>query len=361
MRGFWSRGRFDGSDRLYRGRAKLYTLADAARPGGGARQGEAMTQLLLANLLHSAVALTWVIGVRRLAGPLSPTLWADLLRFCLGLPPMLAALQLLGLPGPPPWLHTLRVGRWTEAILATSLPLQLMLGALLAGTAVLFVVQEARPAWRLRSGRARAAAQQDQQLSAETEILLQRLRNLGLAPSRGRPPQVRILQTDSLSAGLVGIVEPTVVASRGLLAALDPQEREATLAHELAHWVRGGNLRVLGVWLLRALQAVNPAALILFRTLLEAEEAACDEVAVRVTGRPGALASALLKTHGHAETAGDPGAVRRAQAEIVRRGQLASTRARVTRLLDSGPQSHPSPLVLAASVAGLAALLWSIR
>ena len=256
-----------------------------------------MTQLLLANLLHGAVALTWALGVRQWAGPLSATLWADLLRFCLALPPLLAALQLLGMAGPPPWLHSLRVGRWTEALLDTGWLGQTLVGGLLGGTALLFVVQEAAPVWRLRRGKAQATAERDSDLAAETESLVLRLRQTGLAPSRGRSPQVRVVQTDSYSAGLVGIVEPTVVASRGLLAALDPGEREATLAHELAHWARGGNLRVLGVWALRAVQAVNPAALILFRMMLEAEEAACDELAARVTGRPAALASALLKAH----------------------------------------------------------------
>ncbi len=320
-----------------------------------------MTQLLLANLLHGAVALTWALGVRQWAGPLSATLWADLLRFCLALPPLLAALQLLGMAGPPPWLHSLRVGRWTEALLDTGWLGQTLVGGLLGGTALLFVVQEAAPVWRLRRGKAQATAERDSDLAAETESLVLRLRQTGLAPSRGRSPQVRVVQTDSYSAGLVGIVEPTVVASRGLLAALDPGEREATLAHELAHWARGGNLRVLGVWALRAVQAVNPAALILFRMMLEAEEAACDELAARVTGRPAALASALLKAHSHPDSSEDGGAFRRAQAEIARRGQLASTRARVTLLLAAGGQAHPSPLVLAAAMVGLAGLLWSIR
>lgn len=319
-----------------------------------------METLLVTNLLHGAVALGWAVGVRRLAGPLSPTLWADLLRFCLGLPPMIALLRLLGLPAPPEWLHTLRVNHWADALQGAGVIWLILLGTLLAGTAALFVVQEAGPAWRLRRGRLHHPPEQDPELTAQTEGLLQRLRDAGLAPYRGRAPQARRLATEAWTAGLVGIIEPTVVASRGLLAVLDHAEREATIAHELAHWVRGGNLRLLGVWVLRALQAPSPGALVLFRALVEAEEAACDEVATRVTGRPAALASALLKAHAHPERADGAGLLVRAQTEVLRRAELASTRARVRRLLDEPPQTHPSRSVLAAAVSALAVLLWSI-
>lgn len=318
-----------------------------------------MDTLLVANLLHGAVALGWAVGVRRLAGPLSPTLWADILRFCLGLPPLLAALRLLGLPPPPPWLHTLRVERWTEALRDAGGVWLALLSVLLLGTAALFVLQEAGPAWRLRRGRLHHPAERDPELAAQTEALLARLSDAGLHPYRGRAPQARRLDTDVATAGLVGIVEPTVVASRGLLARLDPAEREATVAHELAHWIRGGNMRLLGVWALRALQAPSPGALLLFRALVEAEEAACDEVAARVTGRPAALASALLKAHAHPAATGD-GLYARAQAEVLRRAELASTRARVRALLDAPHHEHPAPALLAAAVSALAVLLWSI-
>ncbi|GMV39553.1 MAG: hypothetical protein AMXMBFR64_12690 [Myxococcales bacterium] len=314
--------------------------------------------LLVANLLHGFVALSWAVGVRRFAGPLSPTLWADVLRLCLGLPPLVATLRVLGLPPPPDALTTLRVDLWTEALAANPVA-PWLLGALLAGTAALFLVQEAAPAWRHRRGRMRHDAVQDPELSQVTEDVLSRLRQSGLVPSRGRPPHARRLETDDAVAGLTGITAPVVVASRGLLGTLDDKEREATVAHELAHWVRGGNLGILFVWALRALQAPNPGALVLFRALVEAEEGACDEVAARVTGRPAALASALIKAHAHPDTDG-PGLLARARAEVLRHAELQSTRARVRQLLDAPLHHHPAVGLRVTTVVVLFALLWSI-
>lgn len=327
---------------------------------GAAAGHPAMEQLLHANLLHGAVALAWALGLRRVAGPLSPTLWADLLRWCQGLPPLLAALRWLGLPGPPEALHSLRVSRWSQGLAAADPLWQAMLWLLLGGTALLFVLQEALPAWQLRRGRARAALHRDAELTGELASLLARMRQAGLAPFRGRVPKASQLLSGELSAGLIGILEPQVVASRGLIQALDAAEREATLAHELAHWARGGNLRVLAVWLLRAAQALNPASLLLFRALLEAEEAACDELAARVTGRPAALAAALIKVHGHPEVSSAAPTLQRARGELRRRAELASTRGRVERLLNGTTQVHPSRAAKLAMGLGLALLLWSI-
>ncbi len=319
-----------------------------------------LANLLMTNLLHSGIALLWLLGLRRFAGPLAPTLWADLLRICLGLPPALLLLRVLGLPQAPLAWRTLRVGRWTELALDAGPLLLTALVALLAGTLLLFVVQELRPAllaWR--DGVPRDALP-DAQLQADAESMLELLRNHNLVPSRGRPPEALHLPNEQPIAGLRGIVRPQVVASTGLLTMLDREERLATLAHELAHWARGGNLRLLLVWLLRSTQAANPAALILFRELVEAEELACDFLAARVTGRPAALASALLKAHGQPELQHNAGPLARAQAEVLRRAELSSVRARVERLLRSPPQRVPHWAITGGAVAVLVVLLWSV-
>ncbi len=316
--------------------------------------------LLMTNLLHSGIALLWLLGLRRFAGPLAPTLWADLLRVGLALPPLLLGLRALGLPQAPLPMRTLRVGHWTQAALDAGPLVVAALAALLLGTALLFAVQELRPALGAWLGARPGDAMPDQDLDRDTRQVLQWLRDRNLAPLRGRPPQALQLPRDVPVAGLHGIVQPQVLASRGLLALLDRDERLATVAHELAHWARGGNLRLLGVWLLRSTQALNPAALILFRALVEAEELACDDLAARVTGHPAALASALLKAHGQAEALQGAGPMARAQAEVLRRAELASVRGRVQRLLRAPAQEVPRPAVTASAVGLLAVILWSV-
>jgi Zn-dependent protease with chaperone function len=67
----------------------------------------------------------------------------------------------------------------------------------------------------------------------------------------------RILDTSSLFAAQVGFWQPELVASRGLLAALTPDQISAVLTHEQAHsyyrdtfWFFGlGWLRQLSIWL----------------------------------------------------------------------------------------------------------------
>lgn len=319
-----------------------------------------MFLVALTNLLHGVVALVWVVGIRRFGGPLSPTLWADLLRLCLGLPVLVGLLRVAGLPGPPAGWETLRVAKWAEVVSNAGPVAALLLGGLLLGTAALFVIQEAVPAWRYRRHRLHGAWQTDADLSTQADAMVRHLQRTGLAPRRGRLPLARLLDSDKVSAGLVGISAPTLVVSRGLMETLDDEERQAALAHELAHWCRGGNLRLLAVWALRALQAMSPGALLLFRFLVEAEEAACDEVAARVTGKSAALASAILKTHAHPQDEGDTGALAQASNLVLRQAELASTRSRVRQLLDPAQHQPPAPLVPTLAGAGLALLLWSI-
>ncbi|MCB9537640.1 MAG: M48 family metalloprotease [Myxococcales bacterium] len=156
-------------------------------------------------------------------------------------------------------------------------------------------------------------------------------------------------------AALVGLRAPEVVVSRVLIDALDDRQLEALLAHELAHAARGGNRRLTLLWLLRAAQALNPAALIAFRQLVETEEAACDALAARATKRPADLASVLIEverlrgaTRAAEDAPGEPGA------------HLALLQRRVRRLLDGVAEQGPRGPVGLAAAALLGALLWGV-
>ncbi len=96
-------------------------------------------------------------------------------------------------------------------------------------------------------------------------------------------------------ASLLGVRDPVLVLDARLLAVLDEGELEGVLAHELAHLARRDNLVA---WLAAAVgDAVCflPGAAGAMRRLRREREAAADQLAVEVTGRPAALASGLLR------------------------------------------------------------------
>jgi len=142
-------------------------------------------------------------------------------------------------------------------------------------------------------------------------------------------PEVYYLDADDDVAYTVGadVVDtegrPTVLVSRGLLTALDDDELEAVLAHELAH-VRNGDLRVMSLAVVPLLTAeelderifnatypMNTPLTSVSGVLLwvasagvgvfsRGRELAADDAAARITGAPGALAAALETLHGAA-------------------------------------------------------------
>jgi Zn-dependent protease with chaperone function len=86
-----------------------------------------------------------------------------------------------------------------------------------------------------------------------------------------------------------------ILLSRGLLALLDPEEREAAIAHEFGH-LRGLDGRYLTFFrTLARMMRWDPVLAHLATTLTRREEYRADEEAARLTGRPLALARALYK------------------------------------------------------------------
>jgi len=97
-----------------------------------------------------------------------------------------------------------------------------------------------------------------------------------------------------------GIFRPTVLLSTWMVEHLDPRELEAVITHELAHVVRRDYLVLWLATVLRDAFFYLPTSRAAYRQLQREKELACDDLAVGVTDRPLALASALAKVWLHA-------------------------------------------------------------
>ena len=91
--------------------------------------------------------------------------------------------------------------------------------------------------------------------------------------------------------------DPVIQLPAALLAILDDDELDAVVAHEVAHVVVARDREGCAPLWARVARWTSPASLLVSRLLDREEELACDELAVRITGQPTALASALLKAY----------------------------------------------------------------
>ena len=109
------------------------------------------------------------------------------------------------------------------------------------------------------------------------------------------PPLVAVVPRCPGGAYVVGVRRPVVVLSAALVDDLDDAELEGVLAHELAHVRRRDNLVATVLATLRDLAFFVPGGGWAVRQLHRERELAADQLAVSVTGKPGALAAGLLK------------------------------------------------------------------
>jgi heat shock protein HtpX len=175
---------------------------------------------------------------------------------------------------------------------------------------------------------------------------LPRVYNLleNLAISRGmKTPTLRLIETDGMNAFATGLHEGqySVTVTTGLLDALDDQELEAVLAHEMTHvinrdvrlmviasifagiitllaqiiyrsimwssWTGGGDRRRrggAGLFILVALVAAAigwALAVVIKMAISRRREYVADAGAVELTKNPDAMISALQKISGHSE------------------------------------------------------------
>ena len=154
-------------------------------------------------------------------------------------------------------------------------------------------------------------------------------------------PRVLLRFYDRPLALTYGIFHPTILLSTWMVEQLDEHELEAVLAHELEHMARSDYLVILLATVLRDAFFYLPTSQIAFRQLQQEKELFCDDLAVRTTKRPLALASALTKVWLHRIETPQYARVGGAQPLA---GANTLTDHRIKRLLDA-----PSPVRMRSS------------
>lgn len=110
-------------------------------------------------------------------------------------------------------------------------------------------------------------------------------------------PPVQVVDRPYPTAYTTGLLQPTVIVSPALVNLLDDEEIEGVLAHERAHARRQDNWLGWLAFALRILSFYNPVVQFAFHRIGHDTEKVCDAEAGEITGKPLALASALIKVY----------------------------------------------------------------
>ncbi len=108
-------------------------------------------------------------------------------------------------------------------------------------------------------------------------------------------PKLVITKSVFARAFTMGYRSPVIVLSEGLINALDDEELETVIAHELGHIYRGDSLSNWIVVFLRDLMFFTPLIFFIYRDYSSEKEKASDDFAIKLTNKPMAFAEALIK------------------------------------------------------------------
>ena len=93
----------------------------------------------------------------------------------------------------------------------------------------------------------------------------------------------------------------TLVVSESLINLLETDELETLIGHEIAHLSRWATWINRVLLILRFVMFYNPITLPIFHGIMNDVEKLCDDIAVRLTGKPLSLTSGLLKLEQYLE------------------------------------------------------------
>lgn len=333
---------------------------------------ETLTQIIVANLFHSLACLFWIYGVKRIIKPFPADLYANLLQASLIFPAALAILRLfpllLPLPLLPPRGVFIRVEEWAHALVNSGTLPKFIFYSLLAGVFIIFILQELIPLGSLFRRHFKLTEKPDPRLGEILRQVFELYVNKKLFhPYAKKLRLVYCVPYRIPLAALRGLISPVLVISDSLIKRLEEAELKGIMAHEIAHIYYGGNLQMLLLWGIRALQAFNPISLILFRELVETRELACDALAASVTSQPQVLAHSLLKfyesTSSLTKNTDEANIHSLMQARQEREGRAAndSTQQRLQALVSTERIEIPTPRTLqGVLLLILGGLLWTI-
>lgn len=290
-----------------------------------------VASVVLSSYLALAIASSGIVaagwGNRSLLVLIVPVLGLGL---AIGVIVKLGGLScLLGVPA---WLETLGIG------------LPLAMSALGLGAFALGLTRLVCAEWLAGSGIA---------ANSELAALVAQL-----ATRHGiTPPRLLLRLSRRPFAFTLGIRQPTIVLSTWMIEQLDGQELQAVLAHEIAHVVRRDYLVAWLATVLRDAFVYLPPSWMAYRQLQRERELAADELAIRVTDRPLALASALAKVWQEALVGRSSWTL-----SVPLAGPGAELELRIRRLLDQPPATPVMtnrarlPLVIGGALTGFAGL-----
>jgi uncharacterized protein (TIGR03435 family) len=165
-----------------------------------------------------------------------------------------------------------------------AVPFVTIAGAIwIAGCAILGVV------WLLRWRRVSAAVR------SGTPIVSGRVHDA--ARQLAAPNPLTLISSDtSLEPGVFGIVRPVLLWPRAIDTALDDEQVQAVLAHEMVHVRRRDNLTAAIHMIVEAAFWFHPLVWWIGGRLVDERERACDEEVVRLGNDPDVYAESLLRT-----------------------------------------------------------------
>jgi Zn-dependent protease with chaperone function len=191
------------------------------------------------------------------------------------------------------------VNRWLALEIWGMFPIGLLFVFMLAATALVFLFQEMIPVIT-HTAESKSPDQGDAQRPVDP-FLETAAKSLSLDA-----PRVFVIDDDEPVLFSTTGKDPAIYLSSTLERSLTPEQMQAALAHELAHITRNKRPLLMMVFILRIVMFFNPVVLVKFRKAVRDEEKICDDIAVSLTGNPGALAAALEKFYQKAADAPGP-------------------------------------------------------